>query len=120
MFTEAVTWRQISMNIVDKAWEMLKNVSPDLIIESFLEKLKPIFEENKDLSDDELMTKMLEAIKNEKLFGEILAQAAAYALNNPVSMEEASKEVESSYNNLETEEEEQPERNQEEILMQNT
>ncbi|HEY9804553.1 MAG TPA: hypothetical protein V6D25_29745 [Leptolyngbyaceae cyanobacterium] len=95
------------MNIVDQAWEILRKVSPDLILESFMQKLKPIFEEYKHLSNDNLVTKMLESIKNDKLFGETIAEAAKIALENQISLDQAVKEFESSDNNLVEQEDEQ-------------
>jgi hypothetical protein len=107
------------MNIVDKAWEILRKASPNLILESFVEKLKPIFEQYKHLSDDDLMTKMLESIKNDKLFGETIAKAAEIALENPISSEEEVKEVEKGYNNLVQQEEEPLEREERSSVVEN-
>ncbi|MUG92862.1 hypothetical protein F7734_10535 [Scytonema sp. UIC 10036] len=83
------------MNIVDKAWEIVKKVNPQLALESFLETLRPVFDRHSHLSKNEIFTKMLEYIKNEKPFGEKIAQAAEIALEKRVSQEEASKNIES-------------------------
>lgn len=83
------------MNIVDKAWEILRKFEPNLALESFLEKLKPTFDQNRDLSKNEIVIKMLEYIKNDKPFGETIATAAEKALNQQVSVEQASKNIES-------------------------
>lgn len=77
------------MSLVDKAWEILKKFEPNLTLDTFLEKLKPIFDRTSDLSKKEIALKMLEYIKNEKPFGEIIATAAEKALSRQVSVEEA-------------------------------
>ncbi|MEI2583874.1 hypothetical protein [Scytonema sp. PRP1] len=82
------------MNIVDKAWEILKKFEPNLTLDVFLEKLKPTFEQNSNLSKNDIVLKMLEYIKKDKPFGEIIATAAEKALSRKVSVEEASNNIE--------------------------
>ncbi|MHC0067043.1 hypothetical protein ACWATR_29745 [Nostoc sp. UIC 10890] len=82
------------MNIVDKAWEILKKFEPNLTLDVFLEKLKPTFEQNSNLSKNDIVIKMLEYIKNDKPFGEMIATSAEQALSRQVSVEQASNNIE--------------------------
>lgn len=82
------------MNIVDKAWEILKKFEPNLTLDVFLEKLKPTFENYNNLPKNEIVIKMLEYIKNEKPFGEMIATSAEQALIKQVSVEQASNNIE--------------------------
>lgn len=83
------------MNVIDKAWDILKKVAPDLNLDSFVQKLQPIFEQSQDLSNAEIKARMLESIKKDKLFGEEIAQGAEYVLSNQPSEEESTEAVQS-------------------------
>ena len=82
------------MSIVDKAWEIIQNSAPSLTLKSFLEKLRPIVEEYKDLSLEEIKIKVLEYIKDEQPFGADLAEGAKYALGESAMSPEAEAEAE--------------------------
>jgi len=74
---------------IDRAWEIIQTFLPNLTLNSFLQKLQPIIEANKHLSREEIKKKLLEYIKQEKPFGEELAQGADYVLEVKPSEEES-------------------------------
>jgi hypothetical protein len=76
-------------NAIDRAWEIIQTFLPNLTLKSFLQKLQPIIEANKHLSREEIKKKLLEYIKQEKPFGEALAQGADYVLEAKPSEEES-------------------------------
>lgn len=75
----------MNINFVNKALAIFnKEANQNLTLESFKEKLKQIFVENKHLSKSQIKTKMLEYIKTEQPFGEKAAEAADYLVVNQI------------------------------------
>lgn len=83
------------MKIIDKSFKILQEIYPNLSLGYFLEKLQPIFEQNKGLSKDQIKKKMLEYIEKEKPFGEAIAKGASYVLKEDPSYEDSVKAIES-------------------------
>ena len=80
------------MKIVEPALAILQKFLPSLTLKSFLQKIRPIVEQYRNLSPEEIKFKVLEYIRNEQPFGEEIAEGAKYALGEG-SISEEEKEV---------------------------
>jgi hypothetical protein len=75
----------LAMTKVDRALAILQKVLPSLTLKSFLQKIQPVVEQYRNLHPEEIQLKVFEYLKNEKPFGEAIAEGAESVLNQDPS-----------------------------------
>lgn len=81
------------MTIVDRALAILQKFLSSLTLKSFLQEIRLIVEQYRNLSPEEIEVKVLEYIKNEQPFGEEIAEGAKYALGEVSVSQETKQQV---------------------------